>query len=190
MTTFAEQLKAIRKERNITQEQLAQEVNVSRTTISRWEKGIMMPDLDTIRHLSKVLNYNFFTVEGLAEVAESVPETGEIPAESEEEAVQETPVQQTESTPCRRKFVLPAVLGAVLLCAVLIGCFLMNGNGQPAQSQQANHTHTQRPVAQQAQVVITPNQNPCPVSYVEEMGGDNWFYIFCKCIFFIYFYSL
>ena len=50
MQHFAEQLGAVRKERHITQEQLAQEMNVSRTTISRWEKGIMMPDIDTIKH--------------------------------------------------------------------------------------------------------------------------------------------
>ncbi|MBQ3156063.1 MAG: helix-turn-helix transcriptional regulator [Clostridia bacterium] len=40
MQTFAEQLNAVRKEHHITQEQLAQELNVSRTTISRWESGV------------------------------------------------------------------------------------------------------------------------------------------------------
>ena len=40
MQTFAEQLNAVRKERHITQEQLAQEMSVSRTTISRWESGV------------------------------------------------------------------------------------------------------------------------------------------------------
>lgn len=179
MQSFAEQLGAVRKERHITQEQLAQEINVSRTTISRWEKGIMMPDIDTIKQLSKVLNYNFFTVEGLAEEAQIAPEAEEIPAQPEEHTAQETAVQQTESTPRKRKFVLPAVLGAVLLCAVLIVCLLTNKNGQPAQNQQANNTPTQQPVAQQANVIITPDQNPCPISYVEEMGGDNWFYVFC-----------
>lgn len=67
MQTFAEQLNAMRKERHITQEQLAQELNVSRTTISRWESGKVLPDIETIKQLSQVLNYNFFTVEGFAE---------------------------------------------------------------------------------------------------------------------------
>ena len=39
MQSFAEQLNAVRKQRNITQEQLAERMNVSRTTISRWESG-------------------------------------------------------------------------------------------------------------------------------------------------------
>lgn len=38
MTTFAEELNALRKERHITQEQLAKEMNVSRTAISNWGK--------------------------------------------------------------------------------------------------------------------------------------------------------
>lgn len=62
MQSFAEQLNAVRKQRNITQEQLAERMNVSRTTISRWESGKIMPDLDTIRLLSQLLDYNFFSM--------------------------------------------------------------------------------------------------------------------------------
>lgn len=41
-------LKELRKERNITQEQLAETLNVSRRTVSRWETGSNMPDLDIL----------------------------------------------------------------------------------------------------------------------------------------------
>lgn len=50
--TFAEELAALRKERHITQEQLANEMNVSRTTISRWEMGKALPDIETVKRLS------------------------------------------------------------------------------------------------------------------------------------------
>ena len=180
MQRFAEQLGAVRKERHITQEQLAQEMNVSRTTISRWEKGIMMPDIDTIKHLSQVLNYNFFTVEGLAEEAQTAPEAEEIPAQPEENTAQETAVQQTETAPRKKRFVLPAVLGAVLLCAVLIVCLLMNGNSQPLHDEQANSTPTQQPIAQQANVIITPDQNPCPLIPIADFKeGYGWKYTIC-----------
>ena len=82
MQTFAEQLNAMRKERHITQEQLAQELNVSRTTISRWESGKVLPDVETIKHLSQVLNYNFFAVEGLAEDSPTVSEVAPVPEEA------------------------------------------------------------------------------------------------------------
>lgn len=41
-------LKELRKEKNITQEQFAEKMNVSRRTVSRWETGSNMPDLDVI----------------------------------------------------------------------------------------------------------------------------------------------
>lgn len=41
-------LKELRKEKNLTQEQLAETLNVSRRTVSRWETGSNMPDLDLL----------------------------------------------------------------------------------------------------------------------------------------------
>ena len=38
--SFAENLKYIRKKRNITQEQLADMLSVSRQAISKWESGV------------------------------------------------------------------------------------------------------------------------------------------------------
>lgn len=61
MSTFAEELNTIRKKRHLTQESLAEQLNVSRTTISRWETGAMVPDIDTVKRLSQLLDYNFLT---------------------------------------------------------------------------------------------------------------------------------
>lgn len=41
-------LKELRKEKGLTQEQLAEQFNVSRRTVSRWETGSNMPDLDVL----------------------------------------------------------------------------------------------------------------------------------------------
>ena len=41
-------LKELRNEKNITQEQLAERFCVSRRTVSRWETGNNMPDLDIL----------------------------------------------------------------------------------------------------------------------------------------------
>lgn len=45
-------LKTMRKEKGITQEQLAQELRVSTRTISRWETGFNMPDLSILMEIS------------------------------------------------------------------------------------------------------------------------------------------
>ena len=45
-------LKELRKEKGFTQEQLAEALNVSRRTVSRWETGSNMPDLDLPMEIS------------------------------------------------------------------------------------------------------------------------------------------
>ncbi len=45
-------LKELRKEKNLTQEQLAEVLNVSGRTVSRWETGSNMPDLSILVELA------------------------------------------------------------------------------------------------------------------------------------------
>ena len=45
-------LKQLRKEKGLTQEQLAEQVFVSGRTVSRWETGSNMPDLDLLLELA------------------------------------------------------------------------------------------------------------------------------------------
>ena len=45
-------LKELRKEKNITQEELAEQMGVSRRTVSRWETGSNMPDMDVLIDIS------------------------------------------------------------------------------------------------------------------------------------------
>ena len=41
-------LKTLRKEKEMTQEEIAEVFNVSRRTVTRWETGVNMPDLDIL----------------------------------------------------------------------------------------------------------------------------------------------
>ena len=59
MKTFPEQLLDARKASGMTQEQLAERMNVSRPMISHWETGRSLPDLETVRRLSQILDHNF-----------------------------------------------------------------------------------------------------------------------------------
>ncbi len=45
-------LKSLRKEKGLTQEQFAEVFNVSNRTVSRWENGNNMPDLDVLIDIS------------------------------------------------------------------------------------------------------------------------------------------
>ena len=50
---IGEFLKELRKEKGITQEQLAEQFNISRRSISRWETGSNMPDLNMLITLAE-----------------------------------------------------------------------------------------------------------------------------------------
>ena len=52
---FAENLKKIRKDKGYTQEILAEKLNVVRQTVSKWEKGLSLPDVDMLSKIANVL---------------------------------------------------------------------------------------------------------------------------------------
>ena len=77
-------LKELRKEKDITQEQLAEKINVSGRTVSRWETGSNMPDISLLAE--------FYDV--------SIPEIidGERKSENMNEEVKETVLKLSDYT--------------------------------------------------------------------------------------------
>lgn len=78
-------LKKLRKEKNLTQEQLAEQLNVSGRTVSRWETGSNMPDISILVELAE-----FYDV--------SIPEIidGERKSETMKEEVKETALKLSD----------------------------------------------------------------------------------------------
>ena len=52
---FSENLKAYRKAKGLTQEELAVRLHVVRQTVSKWEKGLSVPDAHLLVRLAEVL---------------------------------------------------------------------------------------------------------------------------------------
>ena len=50
---FGEKLQELRKNRGLTQEELAQALFVSRTAVSKWESGRGYPSIDSLKEISK-----------------------------------------------------------------------------------------------------------------------------------------
>lgn len=75
-----ENLKAIRKSKGLSQEELAIKLNVVRQTISKWEQGLSVPDSDMLISLSEALETPVSTLLGEA-VTE--PEADDLKAISE-----------------------------------------------------------------------------------------------------------
>ena len=54
--SFGENLIRLRKEYNLSQEDLANQIHVTRQTISKWELGITVPDMDILVDISKLFS--------------------------------------------------------------------------------------------------------------------------------------
>ena len=78
-------LKELRKEKKLTQEQLAEKLNVSGRTVSRWETGSNMPDIGMLVEMA-----DFFDV--------SIPEivSGERKSENMNKETRDTAVAMAE----------------------------------------------------------------------------------------------
>ena len=59
-----EVLKNLREKNNLTQEQMAQRVNITRQAISRWETGETQPDTQMLKVLSKEFDVSINTLLG------------------------------------------------------------------------------------------------------------------------------
>lgn len=59
-----ENLKTLRKAKGISQESLASQLNVVRQTVSKWEKGLSVPDAEMLIRISEVLDTSVSTLLG------------------------------------------------------------------------------------------------------------------------------
>lgn len=55
---LSENLKRIRKDNNLSQEQLADKLGVSRQSVSKWESGLAYPEMDKVLQICKLFNLN------------------------------------------------------------------------------------------------------------------------------------
>ena len=87
-------LKLLRKEKNLTQEQLAERLGVSNRTVSRWENGNNMPDISLLSEIAEFydvsipeLIYGERKSENMREEAKEVAETMSDYAKAEKETL-------------------------------------------------------------------------------------------------------
>ena len=52
--SLGENLQFLRKKNNITQEQLAEQLDVSRQSVSKWESDSSYPEMDKLLQLNKI----------------------------------------------------------------------------------------------------------------------------------------
>ena len=111
-----ENIKAIRKSKGLSQQELAAKVNVVRQTVSKWEQGLSVPDSDLLIALSEALEAPVSTLLGETVAAS---EADEVKALSEK-------LEVINLQLARRKAVRRAVLHWALV-AVCVGILAAAG---------------------------------------------------------------
>ena len=107
-----ENIKAIRKSKGLSQEELAIKLNVVRQTISKWEQGLSVPDSDMLISISEELETPVSTLLGETVVESKVDD---LKAISEKLEIINLQLAQRKTT--RRK-ILHWLL--ILLCTVIV----------------------------------------------------------------------
>ena len=114
-----ENIKAIRRSKGFSQEELAVRLNVVRQTISKWEQGLSVPDSDMLLSLSEVLETPVSTLLGEAVATSDVDSLTAISAKLEVINLQ---LAQRKTT---KKRVLRWIL--ILLCLLIAAIFAVLG---------------------------------------------------------------
>lgn len=115
---LSENLRLLRKRKGLTQEDIANYLHVVRQTVSKWEKGISVPDADALMRLADLLGVS---------VSELIGATVEDDKDENVIAQELARINEQMADRNRRskkilKIIL-TVLGALLACYILL-CFI------------------------------------------------------------------
>ena len=114
---FGKFIRKSRKEKGLTQKQLAEQLHVSDKTVSKWENGAVFPDIKLLEPLAACLEVSLLELMQ----SERVEET-KIDREDAEQAVAETVFWSEQAEKRRRRmWKVKLLLGA---CACVI-CYLL-----------------------------------------------------------------
>lgn len=105
---LSERLVELRKERNLSQLELAEALNVSRQSISLWEKGSTAPSLDKLPLLAE-----FYDI--------TIDELFYSPEEMPKDELQEIPQQSTRKRSKKTFWLGTAAIVVLLAIGILIG---------------------------------------------------------------------
>lgn len=113
---FGENLKAMRKAKGYTQQELAMKLNVVRQTVSKWEKGLSVTDAEILVEIADVLDTDVSVLLG-KEVSDE---------ESRDEvAIQLAKISEQLAIKNRKSKRIWKAVGIILLVIIVINIILM-----------------------------------------------------------------
>ena len=112
---LSENIKAIRKSKGLSQQELAVKLNVVRQTVSKWEQGLSVPDSDLLIAISEALETPVSTLLG-----ETVVETQVDSVKAISEKLEVINLQLAQRKATRRKMIHWLLIS---LCAIIVIIF-------------------------------------------------------------------
>ena len=116
---LSENIKAIRKSKGLSQEELAVKLNVVRQTVSKWENGLSVPDSDMLIYISEVLETPVSTLLG-----ETVTEQKADDLKAISEKLEIINLQLAQRKTARRKLLHWLLIS---VCVVIVAIFAVLG---------------------------------------------------------------
>lgn len=106
---FGENLKSIRKSKGYTQEELAIKLNVVRQTVSKWEKGLSVPDADILVRIAEVLDTDVSVLLG-----------GSVEKEADKDAVAEQLAKISEQAAIKNRRAKRIWKAVIIILSVIV----------------------------------------------------------------------
>lgn len=108
-----ENLKVLRKNKGYSQEQLAVRLNVVRQTISKWEKGLSVPDAEMLTEIAEVFSVSVNELLGNDIEQETNKDTLEVIAQELAKLNELMAIEQQKKGKTKKKVV--EIIGIILL---------------------------------------------------------------------------
>lgn len=116
---LGENIKTLRKSKGLTQEEFAVRLNVVRQTISKWEKGLSVPDAETLQKIAYILE---------ADVRQLLGEKVEVEKDNNEVVEQLARINEQLAVRNRRSRRIWKTIGIVLLVGLIINILLITAS--------------------------------------------------------------
>ncbi|MBQ7058649.1 MAG: helix-turn-helix domain-containing protein [Firmicutes bacterium] len=170
---LGDNIRVLRKEKGFTQETFAQQLNVVRQTVSKWEKGLSVPDAEMLNTISEVLEVPVSTLLGstLSE-PEQKPATD---GDAMNEIAKQLAIlngQLAGRTARRRKILRGILIGLLALFLIYFICIILF----KTEKKQSRTLETVSIICQvdgeEYSYMVEYDQN----FQITAAGGDNWIY--------------
>jgi len=108
---LGENIRILRKNKGMTQEELSQQLHVVRQTVGKWEKGLSVPDAALLQQLAEILDTDVSHLLGAPLQPEAAPDTI---------AVELASINRQLAIQNRRRRKIWRIVGSVVLALILL----------------------------------------------------------------------